>query len=137
MYYSKINISVHGSSAHGSTPHLGKDAIVAASSFSTPHLGKDAIVAASSFILNAQALVSRLNNPLKPLVFTVSGVNGGTQFNIITDLVKMTAYLYAGDEENIKAAQPGLTAIAQSTAAAFGCTAELEFGQVQKNGGEA
>lgn len=101
MYYSKINISVHGSSAHGSTPHLGKDAIVAA----------------SSFILNAQALVSRLNNPLKPLVFTVSGVNGGTQFNIITNLVKMTAYLYAGDEENLKAAQPGLTAIAQSTAA--------------------
>ena len=125
MYYSKINISVHGSSAHGSTPHLGKD------------LGKDAIVAASSFILNAQALVSRLNNPLKPLVFTVSGVNGGTQFNIITDLVKMTAYLYAGDEENLKAAQPGLTAIAQSTAAAFGCTAEIEFGQVQKDGGEA
>lgn len=120
MYYSKINISVHGSSAHGSTPHLGKDAIVAA----------------SSFILNAQALVSRLNNPLKPLVFTVSGVNGGTQFNIITDLVKMTAYLYAGDEESLKAAQPGLTAIAQSTAAAFGCTAELEFCQVQKNGGE-
>ena len=120
MYYSKINISVHGSSAHGSTPHLGKDA-----------------VAASSFILNAQVLVSRLNNPLKPLVFTVSGVNGGTQFNIITDLVKMTAYLYAGDEENLKAAQPSLTAIAQSTAAAFGCTAEVEFGQVQKNGGEA
>ena len=120
MYYSKINISVHGSSAHGSTPHLGKDAIVAA----------------ASFILNAQALVSRLNNPLKPLVFTVSGVNGGTQFNIITDLVKMTAYLYAADE-NLKAAQPGLTAIAQSTAAAFGCTAELEFDQVQKNGGEA
>ena len=113
MYYSKINISVHGSSAHGSTPHLGKDAIVAA----------------SSFILNAQALVSRLNNPLKPLVFTVSGVNGGTQFNIITDLVKMTAYLYAEDEENLKAVQPGLTAIAQSTAAAFGCTAEVEFGQ--------
>ena len=49
----------------------------------------------------------------------------------------MTAYLYAGDEENLKAAQPGLTAIAQSTAAAFGCTAEVEFGQVQKNGGEA
>lgn len=116
MYYSKINISVHGSSAHGSTPHLGKDAIVAA----------------SSFILNAQALVSRLNNPLKPLVFTVSGVNGGTQFNIITDLVKMTAYLYAGDEENLKAAQPGLTAIAQSTAAAFGCTAEVELAKCRK-----
>ena len=121
MYYSKINISVHGSSAHGSTPHLGKDAIVAA----------------SSYILNAQALVSRLNNQLNPLVFTVSGVKGGTQFNIITDLLKMTAYLYARDEENLKAAEPGLTAIANSTPAALGFTAEVDFGQVQKIGGEA
>ena len=79
MYYTKIAISVHGSSAHGSTPHLGKDAIVAA----------------SAIILNAQTLASRVNNPLKPLVLTFSGVNGGTQFNIITDLVQMTAYLYA------------------------------------------
>lgn len=67
MYYSKINISVHGSSAHGSTPHLGKDAIVAA----------------SSFILNAQALVSRLNNPLKPLVFTVSGLTAARSLTLL------------------------------------------------------
>ena len=92
MYYSKINISVHGSSAHGSTPHLGKDAIVAA----------------SSFILNAQALVSRLNNPLKPLVFTVSGVNGGTQFNIITDLVKMTLIYMPVMKKTLKPHSPAL-----------------------------
>ena len=92
MYYSKINISVYGSSAHGSTPHLGKDAIVAA----------------SSFILNAQAIVSRLNNPLKPLVFTVSGVNGGTQFNIITDLVKMTLIYMPGTKKTLKPLSPVL-----------------------------
>ena len=89
MYYTKIAISVHGSSAHGSTPHLGKDAIVAA----------------SAIILNAQTLVSRVNNPLKPLVLTFSGVNGGTQFNIITDLVQMTAYLYAEAKEDLTAMQ--------------------------------
>lgn len=120
MYYSKINISVHGSSAHGSTPHLGKDAIVAA----------------SSFILNAQALVSRLNNPLKPLVFTVSGVNGGTQFNIITDFVQMTAYLYAEAKEDLTAMQPQLAAICESTAAALGCTAELNFGECEGGAAE-
>lgn len=116
MYYSKINISVHGSSAHGSTPHLGKDAIVAA----------------SSFILNAQALVSRLNNPLKPLVFTVSGVNGGTQFNIITDLVKMTAYLYASDEENLKAAQPALRQLPKAQPQHFAVRQKLNSAKCRK-----
>lgn len=121
MYCTKVDILIHGESAHGSTPHLAKDAIVAA----------------SSFILNAQTLVSRMNNPLNQLVFTVSGVNGGTQFNIITDLVKMTAYLYADSTELLAAMQPKLTLLAQSTAAAFGCTAELNFAPAQAEGGAA
>lgn len=121
MYYTKVDILFHGESAHGSTPHLAKDAIVAA----------------SSFILNAQTLVSRMNNPLNPLVFTVSGVNGGTQFNIITDLVKLAAYLYADDKELLIQMQPRLTLLAQSTAAAFGCTAETVFEAMQSKGGAA
>ena len=120
MYYTKIAISVHGSSAHGSTPHLGKDAIVAA----------------SAIILNAQTLVSRVNNPLKPLVLTFSGVNGGTQFNIITDLVQMTAYLYAEAKEDLTAMQPQLAAICESTAAALGCAAELNFGECEGGAAE-
>ncbi len=115
MYHTKINIIFHGSSAHGSTPHLGKDAIVAA----------------SSFILNAQTVVSRMNNPLNPLVFTISEVHGGTQFNIITDLVKLTAYLYADDKAILAEMQPQITLLAQSTAAALGCTAELVFSEAE------
>ncbi len=118
MYYTIFAFSLHGESAHGSSPHLAKDAIVAA----------------SAFIINAQTLASRMNNPLYPLVFTVSGVNGGTQFNIITDLVKMTAYLYAASPQMIEEMQPKLTAVAQSSAAALGCTAQLEFGGIE--GGE-
>ena len=120
MYYTKIAISVHGSSAHGSTPHLGKDAIVAA----------------SAIILNAQTLVSRVNNPLNPLVLTFSGVNGGTQFNIITDLVQMTAYLYAEAKEDLTAMQQQLAAICETTAAALGCTAELNFGECEGGAAE-
>lgn len=117
MYYTKITISIYGESAHGSAPHLAKDAIVAA----------------SSFILNAQTLVSRMNNPLYPVAFTVSSVNGGTQFNIITDLVKMTAYMYAATPQMIEELQAKLTNIAQSSAAALECTAKIEFGSIQNN----
>ncbi len=120
MYHTKIDITFHGSSAHGSTPHLGKDAIVAA----------------SSFILNAQTAVSRMNNPLNPLVLTVSEVHGGTQFNIITDLVKLTAYLYAEDKTVLDEMQPQITLLAQSTAAAFGCTAELVFNTTEGGAAE-
>ena len=56
-----FTITVHGVSAHGSTPHLGKDAIVAAS----------AVVQA------AQTLVSRVNNPLRPLVLGLKASGPG------------------------------------------------------------
>lgn len=117
MYYIKITVLIHGESAHGSTPHLAKDAIVAA----------------SSFILNVQTLVSRMNNSLYPAVFTVSGVNAGTQFNIITDLVKMTAYLYAATPQMIEELQAKLLNIAQSSAAVYGCTAQLEVSGIQNS----
>lgn len=119
MYYTKITISIHGESAHGSAPHLAKDAIVAT----------------SSFILNAQTLVSRMNNPLYPAVFTVSRVNGGTQFNIITDLVKITAYLYAATPQMIEELHEKLFNIAQFSVAAFGCTAQLKFSSIQNSKG--
>lgn len=115
MYYTKIIITINGESAHGSTPHLSKDAIVAA----------------SSFILNAQTIVSRMNNPLYPLTFTVSEVNGGTQFNIITDFVKIIAYLYAENPQMIKEIQNKLVTVAECSANAFGCIAKLEFNNIK------
>ena len=50
-----FTILVHGAAAHGSTPHLGKDAIVAA----------------AAIIQALQTLVSRVNNPLRPLVLAL------------------------------------------------------------------
>ena len=66
-------LKIKGTSAHGSTPHLGKDAIVAA----------------SSIIMNLQTLVSRENDPLNPLVLTFGSVRAGKQFNIICDQVEL------------------------------------------------
>ena len=57
-----FRITVEGSSTHGSTPHLGTDAIVAA----------------ASIIMNIQTYVSRNNDPLNPLVVTVGKIDGGS-----------------------------------------------------------
>ena len=65
-----FSLTVRGTAAHGSTPHLGHDAIVAA----------------SAAIMNAQTLVSRVNNALNPLVVTFGKVTAGHQFNIIMNM---------------------------------------------------
>lgn len=68
-----FRITVEGSSTHGSTPHLGTDAIVAA----------------ASIIMNIQTYVSRNNDPLNPLVVTVGKIDGGQRFNILANKVVM------------------------------------------------
>ena len=83
MQLQKFNIIVHGCSAHGSTPHLSKDAIVAA----------------SNIILNLQLLISRLKDPLAEEVLTLTQVKSGTQFNIITDRAELAGVLGAADKE--------------------------------------
>ncbi len=104
-----FTIIVHGVSAHGSTPHLGKDAIVAAS----------AIVQA------VQTLVSRVNDPLRPLVVGFEAVKAGHQFNIVCDEVKLDGRLLSYDEEFLFDMVQKLKTLAQKTAEAFDCSAEL------------
>ena len=101
---------VRGVSAHGSTPHLGRDAIAAA----------------SALLLNLQTLVSRMNNPLHPLVMTVGRVHGGKQFNIICDEVTLEGTIRSFDRDMSRRAPELFRTIAEGTAAALGCTAEFD-----------
>lgn len=112
MYSVKINIKIHGSSAHGSMPHLSKDAIAAA----------------SYMILSLQTVVSRACNPLNSAALTFSSVHAGTQFNIITDLAELEGILYASDEAALESLLGQLQAMAAASAAVFGCRAEISCG---------
>ena len=104
-------LTVHGVSSHGSTPHLGKDAVVAA----------------SSIIMNLQTLVSRFNDPGNPLVITVGTIKAGTQFNIITDTAVMEGTIRTFDQKIRKTIEPAMRKLVTETAEALGCTAELEY----------
>lgn len=104
-------LTVRGTSAHGSTPHLGCDAIVAA----------------SQIITNVQTIVSRRNNPLNPLVVTIGKMRSGTQFNIIADTAVMEGTVRSQSPEARAIVEDALRTIAESTAAANGCTIQLEY----------
>ena len=104
-----FKITVEGSSVHGSTPHLGKDAIVAA----------------SSIIMNLQTFVSRENDPLNPMVVTVGTVRAGKQFNIISDRVEMEGTIRTYGSEMREKVQKELGRIVCHTAEALGCKADF------------
>lgn len=108
-------ITVHGVSAHGSQPHNGKDAIVAA----------------SAIICNLQTIVSRINNPLNSLVVTVGTIKAGTQFNIISDTAVMEGTVRAHTPEARGIVEDAMRKIINLTAETMGCTAELEYNYLE------
>lgn len=103
--------TIEGTSAHGSTPHLGKDAIVAA----------------SSAIMNIQTLVSRVNNPLVPLVVSIGKIRAGKQFNIICDKVVMDGTIRTYDYETYKAMPKKLEEVISLAAKMYDCTSKMEY----------
>lgn len=106
-----FKITVHGVSAHGSMPHLGRDAIVAA----------------SAIITSLQTIVSRESDPLDSLVVTVGKINAGTQFNIITDTAVMEGTVRSHSAKARNMVEETLRRIAENTALSLGCSAELEY----------
>ena len=106
-----FTITVEGSSTHGSTPHLGTDAIVAA----------------ASIIMNIQTIVSRNNDPLNALVVSIGEIHGGQRFNILANKVVMEGTCRAHSTEMRGKIEPLLRRICEDTAAAFGAKAELKY----------
>lgn len=55
----------------------------------SPHQGPDAIVVASEIVTGLQTLVSRVVNPVDPVVVSVGSIHGGTRNNILPDEVEL------------------------------------------------
>lgn len=68
-----VDITIKGVGGHGAIPQSTKDPIVIA----------------AQTVLALQTIVSREISPLEPAVVTVGSIQGGTQYNIIPDEVKM------------------------------------------------
>eukprot|EP00455_Lapot_gusevi_P055243 TRINITY_DN8974_c0_g1_i9.p2 TRINITY_DN8974_c0_g1~~TRINITY_DN8974_c0_g1_i9.p2 ORF type:complete len:202 (+),score=71.46 TRINITY_DN8974_c0_g1_i9:27-608(+) len=53
-------------------------------------MGQDCIVAACQLVSSLQTIISRNINPLESAVLTVGTINGGYNYNVIADEVKLT-----------------------------------------------
>lgn len=78
-----LEVEILGRAAHGATPQLGNDAIMAM----------------AHFILNAQAALERRIGPLEPVVFTVGGVESGKVYNIVSERAEIKGNLRTYDTE--------------------------------------
>lgn len=106
-----FTITVEGVSAHGTNPHLGADALIAA----------------ASILLNVQTFVSRNNDPLNPLVLTVGEMHGGQRFNIIANHAEMYGTVRTFDPKFRLEIEANLRRIVENTAAALGVTAKVTY----------
>ena len=75
----EFDVIVHGKSAHGASPQLGVDAIVAA----------------AELITFVQALITRNVDPHQDVLLTIGKINGGVARNIIADTVELNGTLRA------------------------------------------
>ncbi len=105
-----FTITIEGVATHGSSPHMGVDAIVAS----------------ASVIQNLQTYVSRENDPLNPLVLTIGTINGGSRFNIIANKVVMEGAIrtFSNDVDKIL---KDLERIVINTANSFNAQAKVEI----------
>ena len=94
---------------------------------SAPQDGHDAIVAASAIVLALQTFVSRVNNPVNPLVLSVGKFHGGAMYNIICPEVELVGTIRTSSNALRKVMEGKLRQIIESTAAANFCEAELLF----------
>lgn len=106
-----FSIKIKGQQAHGSAPHLGKDAIVAA----------------SAVVMALQTFVSRVNDPANPLVLTVGKFEGGQRFNIICGEVNMEGTIRTFSPEFRHKMGSMLSELIKETARAYGCSAEFNL----------
>lgn len=107
-----FRMTVHGKQAHGATPWLGVDPIVAG----------------AEIVTSAQAIVSRrLDINKEPAVVTFGIFNGGQRFNIVPDSAELHGTIRAFDSEMREQALKDLRNVAEHVAAAHGATVEAEI----------
>ena len=103
-----FDIIIHGKAAHGASPHLGCDAVVAA----------------AAGITQLQGYVARRNNAANPLIVTIGTVNGGERRNIVADTVTLSGTARCFNNEQLAQLPDEILGIFSAAAAPYGCTAE-------------
>lgn len=107
----EFKITVRGKGAHGAMPHLGVDPVPAAAAM------------VSAF----QTILTRNKRPIDTGVISVTMIHTGEATNVIPDSCVMEGTVRTFTTEVLDLIERRMKGVAESTAAAFECTAEFEF----------
>ncbi len=92
---------------------------------SSPHVGIDAIYVAAAAVQATQALVSREQDPFDPLVISFGTIRGGFRENVIADRVDLTGTIRSMTPATRARAVKRFREVMESVAATYGATVEL------------
>ncbi len=106
-----FKITVKGRGGHGSMPHQGVDAIVAA----------------SAIIMDIQSVVSREISPLESAVVSIGSFHAGTSFNVIASEAVLEGTTRCFNPEVRRALPEVLERIVRHTADSYRATGTLEY----------
>ncbi len=107
----EVDIHIYGEAAHGAMPHLGKDAVLAASAVAT----------------GLHTILSRNVSPLDGGVLTFGKIQGGEACNIIAKEVKLEGTMRAFSDTAYETMTKRIQEVAEGIAKGYGCRAEVVF----------
>lgn len=107
----RFTIRLRGKAAHGAKPQEGVDAVFVA----------------AQVVTGLQALVSREQDPRRPLVVTVGTLHAGSRFNIIAEEATLEGTVRTLDPDTYKAAPESLERVVKGICGAYRATCEVSY----------
>lgn len=107
----EVHVKVKGQGGHGALPHELNDTVLAA----------------SNIIMALQQVVSRRRNPFQPMTLSFGKFIADGATNVIPSQVTLAGSLRCMDEEERQKMLALIPQIIQSTAAAYGCSCEIDI----------
>jgi IAA-amino acid hydrolase len=92
-----------------------------------PHTTVDPVATAARIVCELQTIVSRELDPMAPGVVSITTIHGGDAFNVIPPEVRLQGTIRSLTSAGLAFLQERVRAIAEGTAAAHRCTAEVAF----------
>jgi amidohydrolase len=91
-----------------------------------PHTTVDPVLALAAIVVDLQHLVSRRVDPTVGAVLAITQLDAGASFNVVPDSARARGGLRVMRPEDREMLLQALTDVARHTAAAHGCTAEVQ-----------
>ena len=92
-----------------------------------PHTTADPVFLSTNMINFFQSIVSRFNNPVKPLVITVGSIHGGNKANVISSSCEFSGTMRSFSKESLGKAKKIIEDYVYNISEMSGATCEIEF----------